>query len=136
MNLILFVHQDSSHKGMIFKNRIEQNFKGLEIETFQTFNGFKDRLKEVCLYDKEIFVLLADSKNRLKELTWLIDLLDSKRIILILPDNSEATTSAAHKFFPRYFTYINDTYDDLCAVLTKMTKQKEINMTLNNNGGD
>ena len=125
MNLILFVHQDSSHKGTIFKQRMEKNLKGLGIETFQTFNGFKTRLNRVYLYDKEIFVLLADSKDRLKQLTSLLDLLEGKRILLILPDDSDLTTAAAHHFFPRYFTYVNDTYDDLCAVILKMTKQEK-----------
>lgn len=125
MNLILFVHQDASHKGTIFKQRMEQNLKGLGIETFQTFNGFNARLKQVYNYDKEIYVLLADSKDRLKQLTSLLDLLEGKRILLILPDDSDLTTAAAHHFFPRYFTYVNDTYDDLCAVILKMTKQEK-----------
>ena len=135
MNLILFVHQAASHKGGIFKQRMEQNFKGLEIETFQTFNEFKARLKRVYIYDKEIFVLLADSKHRLKELTSLMDLLEGKRILLILPDDSETTTSTAHHFFPRYFTYVNDTYDDLCAVILKMTTQEKTNIVSNNGHG-
>ncbi|WP_300455028.1 hypothetical protein [Desulfobacula sp.] len=137
MKLILFVHQNASSKGTTFRKLIKQNFKGLEIETFQTFNGFKTRLKQVSLYDQEIFVLFTDSKDRLKELTSLIDLLEGKRILLILPDDSNATTSVAHHFFPRYFTYVNDTYDDLCAVLIKMTQQeKKIKIVSNNNGGN
>ncbi|WP_148214657.1 hypothetical protein [Desulforapulum autotrophicum] len=125
MNLILFVHQESSPIGANFKKRMEQNFKGLRIEILQTINTFKTRLKQISIYDKEIFILLADSQNRLKELSSLIDLLDGKRIILILPDDSDATTSAAHHFYPRYFTYVNDTYNDLCAVLIKMTQQEK-----------
>jgi len=133
MNLILYVHQDSSKKGSTFKKVIEQNFKGSEIEYFQTFNAFKARLKQVCVYNKEIYVLFADSKNRLNELARLIDLLEDKRTILILPDNSNETLSIALKFFPRFFTQISDTYTDLCQVLTKMIDQEKINIT--NKGG-
>lgn len=125
MTLILFVHQDATQNGAKFKKHMEQNFKSFEIEIFQTFNTFKARLKLVSLYDKEIFVLLAESKDRLKELTLLIDLMEGKRIVLILPDDSDHTTSCAHHFYPRYFTYVNDTYDDLDAVLIKMTTQKK-----------
>ena len=128
MNLILFAHKDASKKGVILKSIIEQQFKENKIEIFQAFNAFKSRLKQVSIYDKEIFILLADSRNRLKELISLIDLLNDRRIILILSDDSKATTHIAHQFFPRYFTYINDTYDDLCAVLKKMTHQEKINI--------
>jgi len=126
MKLIVYIHQDSFTKGVVLKKVIEQNYEGFGIQIIQTFNAFKARLKKASNYNQEIFILLADSKNRLIELTSLIDLLESKRIFLILPDDSKATLSQAHKFFPRYFTYVNDTYADLCAVITKMTNKEKI----------
>ncbi len=121
MRLIVFIHQDSSTNGQNLEHTIDQNFKHLETKFFQTYNSLKAGLKQIHNYDREIFILLADSKSRLKKLMTLIDLMEDKRIVLILPDNSKAVTSMAHQFFPRYFTSINDTYADLCAVITKMT---------------
>ncbi len=127
MDLILFIHHDASTKGQTLNKIIAQNFKGHDIQTLQTFNSFKAKLKQVSNYNKEIFILFADSKRRLNKLNSLIDLLESKRIILILPDDSKATISKALQFFPRYFTFISDTYAELCAVITKMTNKKKIN---------
>ncbi len=124
MDLILFTHQDSFKKGVTLKKILDQNLKGVVIKNLQTFNSFKARLKQVSNYNKEIFILLAESKKRLNELTSLIDLMEDKRIILVLSDDSKATVSIAHKFSPRYFTYVNDTYVDLCDVLVKMIRQK------------
>ncbi len=124
MKLIVFIHQDSHTTGKTLNKIITSRFKGIEIQTVQTFNSLKAILKQLHNYDNEIFVLLADSKSRLKKLMFLIDLMEDKRILLILPDDSKAVTSIAHQFFPRYFTYINDTYTDLCAVITKMTNKK------------
>ncbi len=126
MNLILFVHQDSSKKGVTLKKIIDQTFTRVEIQIIQTFNAFKARLKQASNYNEEVFILFADSKKRLNELNSLIDLLDSKRLILILPDDSKTTVSMAHQFFPRYFTYVNDTYKDLCDVISKMINPKNI----------
>ncbi len=130
MNFILFIHRDSSKKGVILKKIIDQNFNSVEIQTLQTFNAFKARLEKAYNYNEEIFILFVDSKNRLNELKSLIDLLDDKRLILILPDDSKSTLSDAHQFFPRYFTYINDTYKDLCDVISKMINPKN-NITTN-----
>ena len=127
MNLILFIHRDVPTKGKTLKKIIDQNFKELEIQTLQTFNAFKARLKQASNYNEDVFILFVDSIKRLNTLTSLIDLLDNKRTIWILPDDSKATVSMALQFYPRYFTYINDTYADLCAVLTKMTNKKKIN---------
>ena len=123
MRLIVFIHQDSSTNGQILKQTIDQSFKMVEIQSVQTFNSLKAKLKKTHNYDKEIFVLLADSKSRLKEMMPLIDLMEDKRIVLILPDDSKEVTSMAHQFFPRYFTCINRVYADLCAVITKMSNQ-------------
>ena len=125
MNLILYAHKDALRKGTVLKRQIGRQVKNHEIQTIQTFNAFKVRLKQVSVYDKEIFVLLADSKQRLNELMLLTDWLENKRILLILPDDSKDIVSLAHQFFPRYFTYVNDTYADLCAVITKMSNNKE-----------
>jgi hypothetical protein len=61
--------------------------------------------------------------------------MENKRIILILPDDSKAIIKAALKFYPRFFTYINDSYDDLCAVLTKMTCQERKHIYSHYKGG-
>ena len=128
MSLILFVHKNASPKGDSFKSVIDQNFKSLKIEIFNTLETFKSRLKQISIYHKEIHILFVDSKNRLEKLTELIDLLEDKRIILILPDDSEPTISMAHKFFPRFFTYINDPYDNLCGVINKMMNSQTVNI--------
>jgi hypothetical protein len=134
MNIILFIHKDSLKKGDILKNIIDHKFHGTNLTTLQTFNEFKAKLKEGSGFiEKEIFILLADSKSRLTELTSLIDLLEGKRIILILPDEAKATLSCASQFFPRFFIPLSKTYDDLCSVLNKMINQEKINV--NNNGG-
>lgn len=127
MNLILFLHQESSQKGEIFRNFLNHHFKEFEIQTLQTFNAFKARLKQASDYDHEVFILFVDSKRRLNKLTRLIDLLENRRIVLIIPDDSKTTVSMALQFFPRYFTSINETYKDLCDVLIKMTHQINAN---------
>ncbi len=133
MNLILYVHQDASENGDNFKKTIARNFTDVQIDSFHTFNTFKSRLKKISLYNEEIFILFVETENQLKELIRLIGLLENKRIILILPDHSKKVVSTALKFFPRYFTQINNSYNDLCAVLDKMIASK--NIIVNDNKG-
>ena len=121
MNLILFIHQDSPETGETFKKIIMQKFNVTEIHTIETLNTFKAKLKKPTHYNNEVYILFIDSCQRLKELKSLVDLLDGKQLIMVLPDDSKSTLSLAHQFFPRYFTIINETYDDLCAVLSKIS---------------
>ena len=124
MNLVFYIHQGSSKKGATLKNIIKKRFNGISSNTIETFNRLKSKLKQTPdSVDQEIYILLAESKNRLDELTSLIDLLENKRLVLIIPDESKETVSKVSQFFPRFFTPISNTYDDLCSVLNKMTGQ-------------
>jgi hypothetical protein len=126
MNLILFSHQDAADKGVILKTVISKSSDTAKLQIFQTIHSLRGKLKQFTNFnDREIFILLAESRNRLKELTSLIDLLEDKPTILILPDESRTTLSEGHRFFPRYFTFVNDSYSDLRDVLIKMIHQKK-----------
>jgi hypothetical protein len=126
MKLVLFIHSDSRQKGTILETVIGKTFQRENLLVLRSFNGLKARIKQFASFnDIEIFILLADSQKRLKELISLIDLLDGKRLILILPDGLETTLSKGSHFSPRFFTVMNEDYDDLCDVLHKMIKHKE-----------
>lgn len=126
MKFVIYYHKDTFTSGQILEAALNQEFAGVEHQVFQTFNGLKERFKQICNYnEKEIFIILADSRGRLEELTTLIDLMEDKRLILILFDESKATLSKASRFFPRFCTKISSNYGDLCKVLNKMTATPE-----------
>jgi len=106
------------------QKKIAQYFGENFMQAVHTFNALKHLLKQPGGSDQEIYVLLAESPGRLKELFCLFDLLDGRRIVLVLPDDAQTTINIAHRFYPRFFTYISTTYDDLCAVLYKMINLK------------
>jgi hypothetical protein len=125
MSLILFIHQDAFKKGDVLKIVIDRTFYEIKRQTIRTFNALKARLKKSSSFtEKDIFILLADSRSRLTELISLVDLFEGKCVILILSDESTATLSMATQFFPRFFTPVSETYGDLCDVLNKMINQE------------
>jgi len=123
MNIILFAHKE---KGELLRNTIKKNGYGAKFQAFHNFNTFKSRLKKSFGNNKnEILILFAESLNRLKQLISLVDLMDGKRIVLILPDESELTLSVAAQFFPRFFMSMSDNYDNLCQIIDRMSDQNE-----------
>jgi hypothetical protein len=126
MDLVFFIHQDAAENGSTLKQVIDKRFNGKQIQMLRTVDALETRLREGHDYYDEIFILLAESKERLRGFAPSKELLIAKRIIFILPDESKPTLSIACRFFPRYFTYVNDTYSDLCAVLGKMMNQRAI----------
>ncbi|MCP3901771.1 MAG: hypothetical protein GY707_18835 [Desulfobacteraceae bacterium] len=135
MNILLFIHQDASKKGDSLKKTIDQNFPETKLQMYDSHKTLNAELKQYSGFsEKEIIVLLADSPGRLDQLSSMIDLMEDKRILLILPDESKETLSKASQFFPRFFTPLSDTYDDLCSVLNKIINQNNLNTNHNYKG--
>lgn len=131
MHLILFAHENSYEKGARLQASIHQTVSHNPYELIQTFNALKSRLKRFSDYqEKEIFILLAETRQRLNELISLIDLLLDKKVILVLPEDTEDCIHQAHAFFPRYFTFMNSSYSDLNDVLLKMIQNHQKQLTV------
>ncbi|MCF8077423.1 MAG: hypothetical protein K9K63_14480 [Desulfotignum sp.] len=120
MDLILFIHQDGAHQGEALYTKMTQYFGVNSIQAVHTMTALTHILKQPGGRDHKVYVLLAESRHRLQELYCLFTLLDGRRIVLVLPDDTKETISLTHQFYPRFFTYSDTAYDDLCAVLYKM----------------
>ncbi|MEW6658298.1 MAG: hypothetical protein AB1424_06535 [Thermodesulfobacteriota bacterium] len=68
----------------------------------------------------EVAVILAASRKKLRELQFLEQMLESLRLILILPDAAPQTIAQGHNLRPRYVTQMGSDFRDVSAVLRKM----------------
>ncbi len=121
MTLVLFIHCDASHQGKVFEKAVSGCLPETECRIIRTIPEFVVELKKnQGSYEKLLFVLFADSRSRLENLVSLGEMLEGRRIVLILPDESKFTLSRAFKLSPRFYTCISESYDDLCDVINKM----------------
>lgn len=88
-------------------------------EEVHTPQGLAGRLSKPASGLK-VAVLLAAGRGKLRELQALDRMLESLRLILILPDTAPDTIAQAHSLRPRYVTDIHSDFQDVCAVLRKM----------------
>ncbi len=122
--IILFIHQSSGQKGKTFLRTLKKNIIDTRIETCSTIEAFEKRIVQSKNHlEKEIIVLFTDSKDRLDQLYLKNDILQAKKTVLILPGKNHEIMSRVHRFFPRYFCFMDDKYTDLCEVLNKMVTQ-------------
>jgi hypothetical protein len=68
----------------------------------------------------EVALLLATSRERLGELQAFGQMLESLRVILILPDGDPQSIAQAHSLRPRYLSNIQSNFQDVAAVLRKI----------------
>ena len=123
----LFIHHDSGDNGIFFKQSIERINPAIKIELFLDFTSFEVYLKKPYDFkNNEVFILFADSIERLNRLYTFINFFEGKRLLLVAPDERSETTSKVLKFWPRFFTYIRDNYEDFCSVIKKIAIKEEI----------
>jgi hypothetical protein len=70
----------------------------------------------------KLAVLKADTRKELEGLLFLRDLLADLRIVLIVPDQDEATLSLAHRFYPRFLIHAATDPERFRAILGSMLK--------------
>ena len=68
----------------------------------------------------EVVILLAASQQELGRVLGLEMLLRDRKIILILPDDSQASFARGCRLYPRFICDINSDFGDIAQVLEKM----------------
>ena len=121
VKIVIFAHKTSGQRGRQLVESISSCHLPQSLLKLQTLNALKTYLKGSGEDSGgQILLLLAETRSRLADLTALADLLEDRRLILVVPDGEPATLSIGNTLFPRFFTPLADRYDDLCAVVVRM----------------
>ncbi len=123
--LILYVDRDSGEKGRFFLKIIQKRMPGIKMHICRTVDTCVTEVNQTKSYmESPIIVLFTDNEDRLDDLYDKKQIYQDKKIVMVLPrEKKRDNTAVIHRFFPRYFTYMDDQYDDLCDVLHKMIVQ-------------
>ena len=98
---------------------LESSKNDLYQENFRTLENLKKRLR-LSIIDDSILILLPENSKELSGLIEIRDILRDTRIILVLPDDNEATLSKGHNLRPRFISYRDGNFTDVAAVMSKM----------------
>jgi hypothetical protein len=72
-----------------------------------------------------IVIIHAASKDDLRMIVEMKDLLLDRRIILILPDRDTTTIAMGHILRPRLLSFEDSDFFEIAAVLTRMTEPRD-----------
>ena len=90
-----------------------------EVEVFGTVEALSLRLRESkCNHD--IAILVAASKDEMRELLCEGDLLGGLRVVLVPPEREDDTIGKEHSRRSLFLTCADSTFIDIAAVLSKM----------------
>ncbi len=116
---ILYYTSLNKGAGERLQRIVEPLAEKMDFEIYRSIPGLTLRLT-LPKYDVAVAVLLANNKKALLDLLSIRDLLSDIPIILILPDRQYDTVSKGHKLHPRFLSYVDCDFSDVCAVLKKM----------------
>lgn len=127
LNLAIFTHEESENFGRNLIDSISACHIPQSVQRIRAIADLEAHLKHPGENNrgKEILVLLAESRERLEQLSGLGDLLEDSRLILVVPDETPGTLSTAHRLFPRFVAPMANGYDELCSVIQRMMDSAE-----------
>lgn len=118
---IIYYSAASEPTGEKLQRVIEMNFSKDQIDNCRTVKALSERLEQPSAEQLIVVILVTDHKD-LDNIIRLQELLLGRRIILVLPDGKEETTSRGHRLRPRFITYRNNDYVDVSVVLGRMIR--------------
>jgi hypothetical protein len=120
MNLTFYASETENHGRLLLD--LHRELKGKHPAAFfQTFDDFVRWLSEPRAGREEgVFLLLANGQEDLIDFLSIKDLLQEKRIILILPDREQDTVNMGLQLFPRFLTCVDEDFGKVTSVLEKM----------------
>ncbi len=93
-----------------------------EVEIHRTIRDLEERLRRP-LNDPTIAILVADTREALKELIVIRSLLSNVRMILVLPDRETETVATGHSMHARFLTYLDSNPVEVELVLNRMAER-------------
>ncbi len=119
--IIFFLHHEAGRENKGIADAVKQHLPDIPLDICPTVDAFQAHLRHPDPRPGALlYLILADSLDRLGQLLPLAGLLEGKRLVLILPDSRKSTRSSASRLWPRYMTDVDGNRSDLCAVLGKM----------------
>ena len=105
-------------------DRLRNLIQKLDVATVG-INSMENLTKEQLNLNKGsiIAVLIAADQNDLRNILSFHPQLDGIRIILVLPNSDKEEIALGAKLYPRYISYMDSDFNDVFAVLKKMSKQ-------------
>lgn len=123
--LILYADAISGSKGELLREVVIEKFFQTHIEMLPRLESLIHRLNLPPERNfSSLYLLLAESFERLEQLHEIRALVDGKKVVLVIPDDRQMTYKLAFQMYPRYVSVIDVSYTTLCSVLFEMLRQK------------
>lgn len=113
------IYSSDRMDGERIRKVFENVTAGLSIEYCNNLDDLSRWLRGPT-YECFVAVLFASDKQELNNFLSLKELLSYVKLILIAPDQDEATLTNAHKLHPRFLSFSKTDLSDVVSVLTKM----------------
>jgi hypothetical protein len=122
MELFLYAPASEGTRERVVR-RLESVLPRNSLQVCSTIGNLCQNLR-MPKQDLTIAVLVPASRGDLLELRTIRPMFRDVKILLVLPDTEEETIAMAHRFRPRYVTYVNHNLSELGAVVTKMCENR------------
>jgi len=125
MNVVLY--ENGTHDaGKKLQNMIRELIPKDCFETFPTIGNLTLQLRKP-MNRISIALFLATTRDELRELIKLGDLLDSIQVILVLPDRNTDTLSLGLQLKTSYISDMDGNLSDVASVLKQILKKQRSN---------
>ena len=122
MPKVIIHNEHESEAGSRLQSILEDRLPQICKTFFCNIEVFQSRLPLYLTHDV-ILVVFVSNMDDLHKLNENRAILRDCRLLFVLPDNSAEIISHAYEYFPRFVTFFDSDFSDICAVIENIIKQ-------------
>ncbi|OPY72718.1 MAG: hypothetical protein A4E63_01143 [Syntrophorhabdus sp. PtaU1.Bin050] len=118
--MVIMYYKALNSFGTELRQAVERVVPRNRVEIYHTVGNLSGRLHRPAT--NSVVVLLALDKNDLADIVAIQDLLFDSRVLLVLPGHEDDVLTMGHSLRPRFVSFREYGFQDVSAVLQKMTR--------------
>jgi len=116
---LLLYFSDSETAGRKLLEAVYKRIPPEETEVHRDMKSLSDRFRRPR-GELRVAVILCSSREELSQIVSLGPLISDLRILLLLPDRERETIARGHTLYPRFLSFVDESFEEVGAVLGKM----------------
>jgi len=116
---LLLYFSDSETAGKRLLEAVYKRISPEETEILRDMKSLSGRFRRLR-GELRVAVFLCSSREELSQIVSLGPLISDLRILLLLPDRDRETVARGHTLYPRFLSFVDESFEEVGVVLGRM----------------
>ena len=135
-DIVIYADNETKFVAMSLIDEIHCHLPTIEVKSIDSITELEKDLRFTVPTNRTpLYILLADTQERLSRFRDLQDFLIDRTLLLLLPDNRDRSVWLGHQLHPRMLFFLDDPVEDICGIISQIINKRNSQKLWQGGGG-